>query len=837
MGLFGADAQALGLGRVSVQSTLGEPLRAEVDVTSLSPDEAANLSTALASPDAFRAAGLDFNAALTGAKTALARRPDNRPYIKITGERSVNEPFLDIVLEFTTNGGRLQRSYTLLIDPSSRTERPGVVATATVLSDTPGARPEQAAPTPTPTPASTPEPSPATTAVAEPARPSRPTRPPPRAAGPAAAASAAPAPKDGTYTVRRGDSLSQIARRESIDGVSLDQMLVSLYRGNPQAFSGDNMNRLKAGAVIKLSGAEAAQTTPDTEARQIVRAQSADFDAYRRRLAGAVPTRPGVQPTRKASGRVEAAVSDKKADAMPEAPDKLTLSSGGARPGSPEAALAKEGERQAAARVAELTRNVDELKRLASAASSAQAANLPGTEVASASSPATTLAPLPLPGASAAPAEAATASAPAVPAPASAAGSTAAPALAASQARAPASAASAASAPPMPEPSPSGQPAWLQMLAGNPVLLGAAAGVLALLGALLAMRRRRQSEQAASETSFMESRQPDSFFGASGGQRVDTQESGKPTGSSLSATSLSYSLSQLDAIGDVDPVAEADVYLAYGRDLQAEEILKEALRSDPKRLGLRTKLLEVYAKRADTQSFETQARQVLDMTEGEGEDWARAQALGLQIDPTNPLYGAAELTEPALPRSLPAFDPTADQGIDVDIDPSPLVAPTPAPADDPFLADFPEQAPAAPPARASEEPVISLSDALPGTLSSTPSFEASSFDPPASPAAGAAAKEAPPPDHIDFDFGDLSLDLDPKAPAATVVDDDVPDLSVADSGLPIDDADPLGRKLELAEEFRLIGDVEGARDLLEEVIAKADEPLKAKARRLLSDLG
>jgi pilus assembly protein FimV len=65
---------------------------------------------------------------------------------------------------------------------------------------------------------------------------------------------------------------------------------------------------------------------------------------------------------------------------------------------------------------------------------------------------------------------------------------------------------------------------------------------------------------------------------------------------------MTYSLSQLDAIGDVDPVAEADVYLAYGRDLQAEEILKEAMRSSPERLAIRTKLLEVYAKRRDTKS-------------------------------------------------------------------------------------------------------------------------------------------------------------------------------------------------------------------------------------------
>ena len=108
---------------------------------------------------------------------------------------------------------------------------------------------------------------------------------------------------------------------------------------------------------------------------------------------------------------------------------------------------------------------------------------------------------------------------------------------------------------------------------------------------------------------------------------------------------MTYSLSQLDAIGDVDPVAEADVYLAYGRDLQAEEILKEAMRSNPERLAIRTKLLEVYAKRRDIKGFELLATQLFALTRGEGEDWAKAQELGAQIDPENPMYRAGGTPE------------------------------------------------------------------------------------------------------------------------------------------------------------------------------------------------
>ena len=110
----------------------------------------------------------------------------------------------------------------------------------------------------------------------------------------------------------------------------------------------------------------------------------------------------------------------------------------------------------------------------------------------------------------------------------------------------------------------------------DPMIPLAGGGLLALLigyGAYRVVQRRRGA--GGVDSSFMESRiQPDSFFGASGGQRIDTANSEMTTGGS----SMAYSPSQLDAGGDVDPVAEADVYLAYGRDLQAEEILKEAIR-------------------------------------------------------------------------------------------------------------------------------------------------------------------------------------------------------------------------------------------------------------------
>ena len=65
--LLSTGASALGLGRVNVQSVLGEALRAEIEVTSLNAEEASSLRVSLASPEAFKASGVEYNPVLVGA--------------------------------------------------------------------------------------------------------------------------------------------------------------------------------------------------------------------------------------------------------------------------------------------------------------------------------------------------------------------------------------------------------------------------------------------------------------------------------------------------------------------------------------------------------------------------------------------------------------------------------------------------------------------------------------------------------------------------------------------------------------------------------------------------
>ncbi|MFO1294048.1 MAG: hypothetical protein U1F07_13405 [Rubrivivax sp.] len=127
--LWGAQAWALGLGRINVQSALGEPLRAEIEVTAITPEEAASLKLRVASPETYKAQGVDYNAALGAAQVQLVRRPDGRSVLRVSSERAVLEPFVDVIVEASWSSGRFVRDYTMLFDPPTlRTAQAGAAA-------------------------------------------------------------------------------------------------------------------------------------------------------------------------------------------------------------------------------------------------------------------------------------------------------------------------------------------------------------------------------------------------------------------------------------------------------------------------------------------------------------------------------------------------------------------------------------------------------------------------------------------------------------------------------------------------------------------------------------
>lgn len=864
------DAHALALGRITVLSALGEPLRAEIELPEINEEEASSLRTTVAGPEAFRSAGLEYNAALNDVQIVQQRRPDGRTVLRVSSNRVVNDPFVDLILQVTWSSGRIVRDYTILLDPPAlRQPAPAVAAVPQVA------------------------PAPAVTApaVTAPARPPS-AIPPPVAAAPApvtpvrpaARAPAAPAAptggQGGQVVVKAGDTASKIAANTKPPSVSLDQMLVAMLRANPQAFVQGNVNRIKAGAVLDIPTAEQAAAVPAPEASQTIVAQSRDFNSFRSKLAGSVPAVQTGSADRNASGRVQAQVDDSKPSTA--APDKLTLSKGGVQAKANEDRIAREkAAKDASDRVAELSKNISDLNKLGT----------PGAAPAAAPAPAPAPSPAPVVNV---PGSAVTAAA-TPPAPAPAAPEAAAPAPAAAPATPPAPA--PAPAKPAPVAAKADESSWIDGLLENPLVPAAAAALVALLAGFGIYRSRQRKKAGATESSYLESRlQPDSFFGASGGQRVDTADADEP------ASSMSYSPSQLDAAGDVDPVAEADVYLAYGRDLQAEEILKEALRINPTRPAIHLKLAEIYAKRRDVKGFQASAAQVQELTDGAGPEWVRITELGRDLDPANPMWsgnaGAAVSTPAAAPASMaPAFAAAgvagaaavaamdhaapapdvgmqtgplqydtpydtkpmsamsgADSKLDLDLDldlgldtpatpasVAPAFEPAPVPAAEPpvpvapMLADnfdFGEEEPITErgDVLAEDELIPTLPESEP--IAPPPTADALDFDIDIGHQLAAATPPPPakPPAETDsglmeFDLGSLTLDLGDSTAGGHAAPATEP------SG-----EDPLATKLALAEEFNAIGDADGARALAEEVLAEASGPLKSQAQRFLAEL-
>ncbi|WP_255593167.1 FimV/HubP family polar landmark protein [Acidovorax sp. sic0104] len=862
-GFYATDASALALGRITVQSALGEPLRAEIDLPQITPAEADTLRATAATPEVFRAQGMEYTQAMTSLQIQLQRRPDGTAVLRLSSTRPVNDPFLDLVLDANWGSGRIVRSYTMLFDPPAlRRPAPSVTASPQISAPTPPAPAVRA---------------PITPRASEPAEAA-----PPPSPRPAAAPRATPA--EGV-TVQSGDTAGRLANAYRPAGVSLDQMLVAMMRANPDAFIQGNVNRLKAGAVLQMPSESAAQATPAPEARQILAAQSRDFNEFRRKLAGAAPSTAVAAAERSASGSVQTRVEDKKPATA--APDKLTLSKGSVKgQKAAEDQVAKDKQAgEAATRMAELSKNITDLNKLGAASAPAGASTTPAAApaAAAASTPATVAVQTPAvpatPTAPAAPETTASAPADAPAATASAPMDTAVPAEAASDpASAPASAPARARPPVVaPAPAPAEESSFLSGIMDDPILPLAGGGLLALLlgyGAYRVVQRRRQN--AGVDSSFLESRiQPDSFFGASGGQRVDTANSEMTTGSSMA-----YSPSQLDAGGDVDPVAEADVYLAYGRDLQAEEILKEAIRHNPARVSVHVKLGEIYAKRQDRKALEAVAGDVFKLTQGEGPDWNRIAELGRDLDPDNRLYqpggrpGMLEDESPSLPpggfpstftgatggaAATAALPPDLDLDLDLDL-PDDALTDAPAAAPGGFAAAAAAAAAGSAAAASRDEP-STLRSGL--EMPDLPSASAPSWTPPEP--ASTPVTAAPPVADLDFpsvddlsmapsgpvplsrdaqdsspmefDLGDLSLDLNaPSTPMAA------PAPKAAPAPTPLDDLavsqdDPLATKLALAEEFNAIGDTDGARTLIEEVVAESSGALKTRAQRMLAELG
>jgi pilus assembly protein FimV len=649
--------------------------------------------------------------------------------------------------------------------------------------------------------------------------------------------------------VQKGETLRKIAGEVKPASVSVEQMLVALYRENKAAFIGDNMNLVKAGQILKVPSADEIARISEKEANQEIRVQVANWKAYREQLAGGIASMPAkAAPANVASGKVGTASV---APAAPVAPpsDVLKLSksdSGKGGAGSKAGGAAQDrvnalqeevtakdkALKDAQSRVAELEKQIKDMQRLVDLKAGVAASKPADTKVAEAPKPADTKAapkvaevkPEPAkPVEAPKPVETKVAEAPKAEAPKVEPPKAEPPKAEAPKAETPKlETKPAGKATPVKAPPP--EPSLMDELIDNPAYLAGGVGGLLLIGGIVVwMRRRRSKEDSGPASSAMTSAfpsdlKPNTVTGKSGGGLVDT-------GNSSFLTDFDKAGPGTIDTDEVDPVAEAEVYIAYGRDTQAEEILKEAMTRDRNRHEIALKLLEIYHNRKSATAFENVAKELHAALGDNHPMWQKAAVLGAQIDPANPLYVAAAAGTATFAAMTPA--PAAHKpDLDFDLEGSSAGA---GPGGAPATTDF-------------DIGLDRPSEPAPDIAFSTPSQESSGLDFDLAPSRPGSADEPAKTEKFDFDISGLELPVDkPAHSPSSAGDHGLGDLNLdlgdlGGGGSSAGGGDAVATKLELAKAYLEIGDKEGAREILQEVAKEGSDALKNEAQRLLASL-
>ena len=894
---------ALGLGNIEMRSALNQALDARIELLRARAGELKDLSITLASADTFKRAGMDRPAFLTQLRFEVVANPSGAPYIQVKSAQPITEPFLNFLIEVNWPNGRLLREFTVLVDPPVLTERaPGAVEAPVTQSDASsidrsvGEAPTAVAPiasgaieVPVPPQRSKPaaaEPAP----VAEPQAPevtdqraaieaepvapvpvpevakSRPRPRPTRVAPPKPVEEAPPAARvaeGGTEygPVKANDTLWAIAAKiRPGNAMSVPQMMIALLQNNPEAFAGNNINNLKQGSVLRLSDVSTATSISKEEAMRITDLQWEQWKSSRGTTVGSAPSRTGRPKTvaPPAEARVKLVSPNVSGNAAGGRNAPKAAATGGVRDpaqAKQELVLAQESldaqrreTQDMRERVAGLEEQVNTMQRLVQLKDdqlSALQNQAKGkkTEAAQTAEPAAT----------------------------GAKGD------------------AGKSAEPVAETTskPSG---LMARLMSDPKLIGLAvvvAGIVVLLLWLVVRRRKMQQFQESILTLNDSVSEP----GFAQNNKTENEDA-----SFMSDFSVSSMEGIQTEISEVDPLSEADVYLAYGRYKQAEELVSQAIEKSPQRTELKMKLLEIHYAAKDGDAFALQADLVRDNFSGKHPElWARVLEMGRELAPQNPLFGGSGGAPRGGSRDAGKTVDEFDLG-DLDFNPDNSAS---SPKDtlldfdlsgstkkgkgakpvalDETALDFDlgdltlhNEKPGKPVAAADERSLdfdLSAFDEAEKASASASSkkdaaldFDFSAFEQESAPAPTAKGK-APPPargqdDGLDIDFGTVQSAAKPQVAKVldfnSSADDNVdgrlldqPDseVALAEGGIDgeLDDAlfadvDEIGTKLDLAKAYIDMGDSEGARSILDEVIEEGNDNQKQEAQVLMRQI-
>jgi len=668
MPLYGLAA---GLGKLSVNSGLGEPLRAEIDLLSVTPDELSSLSAAIASEEAYALQGIQRLGVHSNIKVELAKNPDGSPVLRLRSQQPIDDPYLDMLIQVDWASGRLLREYTILLDPPGYKQ----AVNENPINKSAINKPYAAHSANVPTEAN------AGMYEVKPRLVDKSKRK--KVVADAVADTSPAARKDASVTAnetaelttQRGDTLSSIAKETPSEGVSLEQMMVGLFEANKSAFVDGNMNRLKVGQIIKVPSQEELAVIDSKQAKKEIKVHASNWNAYKNSLAGnvvAAPVAEELEQKQSASGKI-AAAEDKAAPAKSGPQDVVKLSAGGkaATQGGKssaeadakvlalqeEATAREKALKEAHERTTALESQIADMQKLLALKSQTMADMQKNADAAK---------PADQPAAAPAPAAPVSEATPAAPEAASAAQPAAAPAVEPVKQETPAAdvknAPAAVKAPV--QAAPEEEPSFIASLleSVNLFMLGGAGGLAVLGAGWVYLRNKRRKDLDSFERGIL----------TSGGLRANTVF-GNTTGNATSSADTSFLTDFAQSAdggmidtNDVDPIAEAEVYMAYGRDAQAEEILKDAISKEPKRYELHLKLLEMYAARKDASAFEAIAGELYTTLGSDDPTWAKVAELGVTVEPDNPLYDISQIapSEPAAkPVESNAVSAVADMGL------------------------------------------------------------------------------------------------------------------------------------------------------------------------------
>ena len=890
---------ALGMGGINVTSALGQPLRADIELLAVGKAERGNMVASLAPVDAYKSTGLEYPYG-NKFKFKVDERENGDSYLQITSEQPINDPFVSLLVELTWPSGRLLREYTFLLDPPGYVPAQPVQPDVQVVAPAPIVSPAEVVAAPLeellpqaesaqaiPVEVATIQDEQVVTGneenmVGEQAQPmelisgeqfipmdSLPEEqitpslsdatsesqvlPDSQASPEAMTDSDSIAPPLPTteplptipewVEVNRGDTMYELAEQYKSAGTSVERMLVAMYRANTNEFGGKNMNRIKAGKILRLPDEADLGGVTQVAAEREIRIQAADWNAYRQKLAGAAATTVPVQALQQvAVGKISSSVIDKAPVAKESAKEVLRLSKGEI-PG--DQAMASAGGKgmsgqdvQNAAQedmIAKTKAIEEERLRTAMLEQNLKDAQLLAQLKAEAAALATK----------------------------SNAGltedSAAAPVIEAKggvtndklKVVSPVQPEIKPASRPQVIPVETTEPELIEQVLDEPLYLAGGAALLLGLGGLGFMWIRRKKK-----SSFDEEGESTGEIGEITGRFaapvVPSPDTGDFTRTDSSYEAQSGSTQQPESI---DPINEADLFLSFGRDQQAEDILKEALQNTPSNHQIHLKLLGIYSSRQDTSSFGAIARKLKDS--GDEYAWEQAMEMGRKLDPSNPMYGGSGSLEDTTSATVQMAAFVSDQPAAPDFD---LGLGTSHGTESPsveqdFLAEMDTTAVLSSTSLESAQDsgmdfdITSSNSSVEAQTDSADNSGGMDFDVTGSHSASGTEADA----NTDSDLGmAFTLDFPVEKPADQPAKS-IPEISGAGlaginlnfddepaSGAQLSDAGDQGQevetKLDLAKAYQEMGDASGAREILDEVLLEGNDKQRQAAQTILEQL-